>query len=259
MPKITFVGLGIREFDQLTLEGLHVLQRAERIFYLATRSDRVEDRLNRLGFNLIENLGRLYKNGALDTDNYKAILRRIVQATKVYSNICVLLPGHPRVGVTLVYWLEELKDTLGLEITVLEGISSFCSMINELRIDPLEHGAALMDANRVLQQDQPLNPTIDCFIYHVCSVGVQATHLSDPSRENRLDLLQIKLQKHYHNEHPVTLISSSRGSEESTLKKMGTVGTLTDLLPHVHFGTTLYIPAYSRKGAHHEHNNHSNS
>ncbi len=249
MTQLTVVGLGVREFDQLTLQGLAALKNADQVLFLSTTPERTQQKLREHEIQNCENLRPLYRDGAIDIENYKALLKRIVSACKKNSRVCVLLPGHPRIGVTLVCWLEKLKETLAIELSVIEGISSFCAMINDLAIDPLEHGVSLLDANRILQRNQPIDPGIDCFIYHVCSIGVSPTHLSDASRDNRLDLLQRKLQQHYPESHTVTLISSGRGDGETTSLSTSTVGNLQSLLPEIHFGTTLYIPARNR----HEH------
>lgn len=166
-------GLGIREIDQLTLESVAALRRAGLVLCVPTTGDGALERLRELGAKRVEDLRPLYRDGAVDLDNYKALFRRVVSACRQHEEVCVLLPGHPRVGVTITHWLEQARDRLRLRLRVLEGISSFGALINELTIDPLENGAAMLDANRVLRLDQPLSPLIDTFIYHVCAGGVR--------------------------------------------------------------------------------------
>lgn len=100
----------------------------------------------------------LYVDGVTDTANYHAIYDKIIELVKIHKTVALLVEGHPRIGVTIVQWMAERESELPFKIEILEGISSFDTMINDLAIDPLERGTALLDANRLILFDITLDP-----------------------------------------------------------------------------------------------------
>ena len=246
MNKLHVIGLGIREAAQLTLEGLEALKRADKVLVLPVTTGQVEKFLMKNGIGPYENLKHLYQEGQTDTQNYQRILEKVVAECRQYSDVALLVPGNPRIGVTLVQWLEERKSALGIQLTVIEGISSFDTIINDLKKDPIERGSAILGANRILLFDYPLNPLLDHYIYHTCSIGCAEVNVDRPAHNNRIDLLQSHLLKFYPKDHPATLISSSvavgaAAAETHAIR----LDQLMEFLPFIHYGTTLFIPGAS--------------
>jgi len=241
--KLSIVGLGIRGTQQLSLEGVKSIQAAKKVCYLPATPRELEATLKDLGVHGAEDLISLYQDGDQDNTNYERIFSKVVKDCQDFGHVALLVPGHPRVGVTLVQWFETRQEALGLELDVLPGISSFATMINDLKRDPLERGSVMVDANRMLLFEQHLETSMDYYIYHVCSVGTTRVHLSDASRDNRWEILQAHLLKFYPKSHTVTLIGSSHEATGKEQRWEATVETIATLLPHVHFGTTMFIPA----------------
>ncbi len=246
--KLTIVGQGIRAFEQITLEGLAALQSCKKVLYLSVNGDDENlEFLRKWNIQNFENIKALYEDSALDQENYQRLLDKVIEETQKEENVSLLIPGHPRVGVTLVKWLENQKAKLNLDLIVLPGISSFDTMINDLGLDPLEHGAQMLDTNRVLLFDYQLETCLDTFLYHVCSVGVSHTHLSNASQNNAIDLLQSHLEKFYPASHTVYLLTSNIDVNGSATSVSFPLKELTEQLPKIHFGSTLYIPALRAK------------
>lgn len=241
--KITVVGGGIRGATQLSLEGASALKTARQVYFLTGSAQEVQSTLTQLGISGAHDLLSLYVDGAADKANYQTIFNRLVSDCRQYGHIAFLVPGHPRIGVSVVQMLEKQHEALGIELEVLPGISSFATMINDLKRDPLERGSVIIDANRLLLYQIPVAKEIDHYIYHVCSIGTSRVHISDASIDNRLDLLKAHLLKFLDSSHEAILICSSvEATGAATLRKT-TVGELETLLPHIHFGTTLFLPA----------------
>ena len=240
--NLTFVGLGIHGAEQLTLEGLTAIKKAHKVLALPIDEDATIQRLHELGVSDIQNIKFLYKNGYHDNEIYKGIFVEILKNLKVYKNLVVLLPGHPRIGVSIVQIFEHAKDRFGIELKCIVGISSFATMVNDLAIDPLERGTILIDANRMLYRELKINPQLDLIIYHVCSVANSNTDYQDPSLANRLDLLRQYLLRFYPAGHEVKLISSNSFVEGSAPQiAISTIHNLMDLNKQIHFGTSLFI------------------
>ncbi len=248
MNRLHVIGLGIREAAQLTLEGLVALKKADKILLLPVTSGQVEEFLLKHRIGPYENLKNLYQEGQTDTRNYERLLEKVVAECQQHPDVALLVPGHPRIGVTLLQWLEQQKSELGIQLTVIEGVSSFDTIINDLKTDPLEKGSAILDANRILLFEYPLNPMLDHYIYHTCSIGSAEVNVDRPARNNRIDLLQNHLLRFYPQDHPVVLISSSVAVEIAVPETLSIrLDQLLVSLPFIHYGTTLFVPGIPPK------------
>jgi uncharacterized protein YabN with tetrapyrrole methylase and pyrophosphatase domain len=236
---IRLVGYGIVGLDQLTLEGLRHAREARSVLYLGAinRSD-----LLSFGLERARSLSSLYVDGSCDDDNYDRLVTTIIAEVTEYSDVAVLLPGHPLLGVSLAPRLQEQAREHGWEFVVVDGVSSFDAMIRDLQLDPLERGTTLIDANRFLLFEFDLEPRLNTFIYHVCSVGTRETHYSDPSRGNQVALLQQRLLRYYPESHLAYLISSGANGRAAVVHTCCVDG-LVQALDAVSFSTSLFLPA----------------
>lgn len=245
--KLTIVGLGIRGTEQLSLEGVKQIKAAKKVCYLPAAPKKLESALRSMGVEKAEDLLSLYRDGDEDNTNYERIFQKVMKDCAEFGEVALLVPGHPRVGVSLVQWFEQRKEELQLDLQVLPGISSFATMINDLKRDPLERGSVMVDANRMLLFDHHIETSMDYYVYHVCSVGTSRVHLSDASKDNRWDMLRDHLLKFYPASHRIVLVGSAHDDEKEGEQFEATVETIGTLVPHIHFGTTLFIPAATPK------------
>lgn len=241
--KITVAGLGVREISQLTLEALEVCKRAEAILMIPVVASGVSERLTELTGRPVYDLKSLYEDHTQDTENYQRISTQVMQLVQKHKNVVLLVPGHPRIGVTLVGDLESKCRDGNIEFVVLPGVSSFCTMINDLRVDPLDRGTLVLDANRFLLFNNNVDPCFNVFIYHVCSVGTSRISLDDPLKDNQLEMLKDRLIECYGPSHEVTLLSSATrpGAGAAALKFK--LSEFEKCYPCIHYGTTLYVPS----------------
>lgn len=242
MVTLRIIGLGINNVSHLTLEGVEQLKRAKKILFLSSDPNGLTCLLHQFNIDSIEDLQSLYKDLEQDENNYRNIESKILQDCVDFNDVALLLPGHPQVGVTIVQRLQDRGKQSELNIVMTPGISSFDSMATDLKRDPLEYGSVIVDANRLLLFEYQMEPAIDCYIYHVCSVATSRISMRNPALGNQLNLLQQHLLRFYTPESRVVLICSSIKENIPTQMIDGTVSRLCDLLPHIHFGTTLFIP-----------------
>jgi uncharacterized protein YabN with tetrapyrrole methylase and pyrophosphatase domain len=160
---------------------------------------------------------------------------------KKEGSVTVLIPGHPKVGVSWIQDLEKYEYDTEIELKVIDGISSFDTMLTDLRRDPLEQGAVVIDANRMLLYRLNLDPRMDYYIYHVCSVGTSRTHVSNPSLDNGLDLLKSWLLRSFPSDHEVTLVQSDIISGDRSAVETCLLKELEKLASSITFATSLFI------------------
>lgn len=111
--------------------------------------------------------------------------------------------------MTIVQLLQKSSQDKAFTFHCYHGISSFDAMINDIGIDPLEEGVSILDANRLIIYDYAMDPCINYFIYHVCSIGNANTDYSSPQTSNKVMYLKSKLLKHYPANTPIFLLSAS--------------------------------------------------
>lgn len=242
MNTLIVGGLGIRDLEQVTLETYRACLMADLIVYLGTRPEYDIPQLKSWGVLNIRSIFELYVDGDVDTENYSRLYEAVIEASKSFSKTVLLVPGHPRIGVTLVQWLEKNRASNPFNLNIQPGVSSFDTLLNDLARDPIEKGSIILDANRMLLFDLKWDASLDCYIYHVCSVGTSRVHVSDAKKENAWDQLKAHLLTIYDKGTHVDLVSSTTVNGRASSRLSATIGTIETLFEHVHFGTTLYIP-----------------
>ncbi|MCC5661376.1 hypothetical protein LC608_31370 [Nostoc sp. XA010] len=245
--RLAVIGLGICGTQQLSLEGRNRLLQSKKIGCLPIVPSTLCESLGELGIPPIEDLGTLYQDGDVDEVNYQRLFDKVIADCCKYENVALLVPGHPRIGVTLVQWLEARKQELQIELEVFPGISSFDTMINDLSRDPLERGSVLVDANRLLLFEYQIEPLLDYYIYHVCSIGTPRVYFKNASTENRLHILKKYLLRFYQPSKQVFLVTSPCEPQSNAQFFEARLEQMETLLDYVHFGTTLYIPSITPK------------
>lgn len=241
--KIRVIGVGIRGVSQLTIEALEAMRAARKVFSLSCPPALF------LSFGLadIEDISELYRDKDKDEDNYQRIMDKVWFEAQRHKDIALLVPGHPRLGVTILQWLEQMRTKARFTLEVVEGISSFDTLINDLKRDPLERGSVILDVNRLLLFQLTLEPVLDYYLYHICSIGTNRTNVSNPAKDNALHLLKEKLLDYYPQHHKVILIHSAEHPGEVVHIIDGIVGELEKLLPQITFSSSLFIPGVRPK------------
>jgi hypothetical protein len=240
---LTIVGTGIKRPQQLTLEGVTAIKNAKRVLHITASEQAIDALLDGLGAANRRSLEQLYRVGTLDQDNYERLAREVVLEVERWDDVALLLYGHPRLGVSVTRLIEE---KLPGRVLVLPATSSFDTMINDLRRDPLERGSVLLDATRLLLFQFTLEPCLDHYIYHVDSVASRV--LSNAGGNgSRCDLLRDYLLKFYPAQHKVKLIGSDSGQGEKPVMMELELGQLEAAADWMAIGVSLFVPALRPK------------
>lgn len=241
MHTLRIIGAGIKGIDHFTYEAIAHCKNTKQILLLGTI-----DGINRffLENNLFfEDISAYYENGALDSDNYRKIKAKVLDELKTHHDVVLIVLGHPRLGVTIVQEFQQEKLRHNFQLHVMPGISSFDTMINDLAMDPLEEGTAILDANRLILYDYHMDPCLNYFIYHVCSVGNSYTDYEAPEANNATQFLKQKLLKHFPYGHKVFLVTSTGTNNDTSTILQGTLHQIEQLFKNVTFASSLFIPA----------------
>lgn len=247
MKRLRVIGTGIKGINHLTMESISHFQTCKKtLLYFPQQELIAYFRENNL-FN--EDITYLYKHGGVDKNNYEEIVNRVLSEVADYHDVSFCLPGHPGFGVSLLKTLKTRCKEQAINLSVSIGVSSFDTMVDDLSLDPIEHGSVIVDANLLVLLDYNMETRLNHFIYHICSVGTTRTHINNPQQDNKLIFLQQKLLKHYPENHLVKMISSAEyGRPVATIKECS-IGKLEELLPQITFSSSLIVP-YIKPEAH---------
>ena len=137
-------------------------------------------------------------------------------------------------------WIPTLTDAVSplCMVSVVDGVSSVTCMAKDLERDCLEKGTIIVDANRLLLFDYRLDPSLDLYIYHVCSIGTRRTWHQNASRDNKINKLTRFLLKYYEESHSAYLCTAGKRSSHACAP----IGSLPRLMRKVTFDSTLFIP-----------------
>lgn len=238
--RISVVGLGTNPAVHLTLGAIRHLRNAKRVLYFG-HSEHLFDSLAIYNRRSLE---QLYVDGIKDTVNYNCILNAILSEAREWNDLAVALPGHPLFGVTLIRLLKCALAGIPNDVLIVDvGISSFDTMLSDRSIDPLEPGTLLLDVNRMLTYRPPLNPNLNVFLYHICSVGVPTVNRHGATISTSWHLLKSYLLNYYSPSHKTLLLRSADEYIYHSEAHCATVETLERILPYITYSSSLLLPA----------------
>lgn len=148
MNKITVLGLGAGDLDQLPLGIYKVLQKTENLF-LRTKDHPVIHELESEGLTY-QSFDDVYEKHDKFEEVYQEIVNSLVKESKQKS-ITYAVPGHPLVAEKTVQLLIELAKQGEIEIDIKGGQSFLDAMFTSLKIDPIE-GFQFVDATDLEQE-----------------------------------------------------------------------------------------------------------
>jgi len=239
--KLSVIGRGIRPWEHLTLAGLRALKNADVVLGIEPDNGAWQALSQEFSLPAIKSIDFLYRDGATDSENYKAFVAFVADVCTQYENVALVVAGHPRLGVSVSQWFSSNALPADIEVEFIEGISSFDAMFNDLACDPLEKGTLVVDANRLLLFNYVLDPAVDIFIYHVSSVGNVRTDFIDCTRSNRLTWLARYLSEYFPPDKKIVLCKAANKTGDDAEYVEITLDSLVENSKQIDPGTTLFI------------------
>jgi tetrapyrrole methylase family protein / MazG family protein len=148
MNKITVLGLGAGDIDQLPMGIYKVLQKTENLF-LRTKDHPVIEELEKEGLTY-QSFDFVYEKHDRFEDVYQEIVGLLVKASES-ELITYAVPGHPLVAEKTVQLLIELAKKGTILLDIKGGQSFLDAMFTSLKIDPIE-GFQFIDATDLEQE-----------------------------------------------------------------------------------------------------------
>ncbi|GKV66685.1 MULTISPECIES: bifunctional methyltransferase/pyrophosphohydrolase YabN [Sporosarcina] len=220
MKKITVIGLGAGDLEQLTLGTYRLLQKAEHLV-IRTEEHPVVGELRAEGLQM-ESFDAVYEANDSFEDVYQTIVEKLLEMS-AEQPVTYAVPGHPLVAERTVQLLIEKEQAGEVELQIAGGSSFLDPIFTALRIDPIE-GFQLLDGTDVKRDDIRMDQ-------HVLVGQVYDAFVASD--------VKLSLMEKYPDEHVVTIVTAAGSADEKLtavpLFELDRAVALNNL-------TTIYVP-----------------
>ena len=241
LSKITIIGAGVLSPNHLTLEADWAMRGSSVIYYLLDSNPKMAAYLAKLGPDLVD-LGDVYKEGAFDQDVYERIAEIVIAATKTYTHVCFLVPGHPLIYVTTSSLILDYARRLGIKATVLPGISALDTMIIQLRLEIGRRGLQVFESNRFVYLSLRPDPRIPLFLLQPEAIGTGFITAKRKNRARRFEILRDSLLRYYPPQHRCLLLVSKFDPRFRSVKRSVAIRSIPQHADLIDYSTSLFIP-----------------
>jgi tetrapyrrole methylase family protein / MazG family protein len=158
--KITVVGLGSGDEDQLTLGIWRKLQSSSFLYVRTAQHPALKILLEH---NIqFQSFDQIYEQNDSFHDVYEAITDKLISSAKIHAQeIVYAVPGHPMVAERSSQLLKQRCREEGIELQFLGGESFLDQSFLRFGFDPIE-GFQLVDGSQILES--LFNPKIHTII-----------------------------------------------------------------------------------------------
>lgn len=220
MHKLTVIGLGAADFDQLQM-GVYKKIKAKQKLYVRTEDHPVLEDLKEEGVSFTS-FDHVYEKHDTFAPVYEEIAENLIEAA-AKEPVMYAVPGHPLVAEQTVQHLIEAERE-GRVVLSIEGGQSFLDPIfGALKIDPIE-GFQLLDGTSLTMHELNMRQ-------HILIAQVYDAFSASE--------VKLTLMEKYRDDYPVTIVTAAGSSQESLrtvpLYELDHVAELNNL-------TTVYVP-----------------
>ncbi|WP_152442785.1 nucleoside triphosphate pyrophosphohydrolase [Bacillus sp. THAF10] len=220
MRKITVLGLGAGDLEQLPIGVYRELMNAEHLF-LRTKEHPVIGELEKEGLNY-QSFDTIYEQNDAFDSVYEAICQELLSKSE-HQPIIYAVPGHPLVAEMTVQLLLQKEKEGQVSLEIKGGQSFLDPMFTAIGLDPIE-GFQFHDATALVKEAiEPTQAMIFCQVYD-----------SFIASEVKLTLMEL-----LPDDYPVTVVTAVGSSMESIIEvplyELDRVTQINNL-------TSVYVP-----------------
>jgi uncharacterized protein YabN with tetrapyrrole methylase and pyrophosphatase domain len=235
------LGTGIKSILHLTTETIQALQLCREVHVL-------HDDIGVLGY--VESLGvraidlaPLYAGHTDRHGVYREISERLVAVARERSPVGFLVHGNPLFLVSASEYTFALAESAGLRVEVLPAVSSFDSLLCDLRID-FGYEMQIFDASTMLLRNRLPDPELPLLVFQLATTLQPNIVRGDPSSD-LLEPLCTNLLKVYPPDHLVSIVVSSVHVLEAASLEVMPLRRLAGADLELWRRPTLYVPPCS--------------
>lgn len=237
--SIYLLGSGIRGALHFTVETVQALRACRRVFVLHADQGLID--AVREHCPEVEDLAPLYEGHTVRDDVYHQISHRLVEAALDSAPVAFLVHGHPLFLVSATEYTLDLAERHDLRISVLPSVSSFDTLLCDLRID-YGYGVQIFDTTTLLKAGWTPNPQVPLLLFQLASTLNRNVINGDPDHESMRPLIEL-LAPLYGAQHSVQVVWSSAHAVEGSSITEVSIQELAMADLELWRRPTLYVPA----------------
>lgn len=220
MNKITVLGLGAGDFDQLPMGVYKKIKNASTL-YVRTMEHPVIEELSKEAIEFVS-FDSVYEKHGEFLPVYEEITQTLIEKSKE-SDVVYAVPGHPLVAEMTIQLLVQAEKNGEIELSIEGGQSFLDPIFGALRIDPID-GFQLVDGST--------------FSIHHINMN---NHLLIAQVYDQFSASNVKLtlMEKYDDEYPVTIVTAA-GSAGEILRTVPLHEL--DHSTEINNLTTVYVP-----------------
>jgi hypothetical protein len=237
--SLYLLGSGITSPIHMTAETRQALGICKKVFVLHADSTVIRH-IEALGPEVID-IADMYDGQIERRDVYDAIADRVVREAALTPPVAFLVHGHPLFLVSASEYMLALARQKSVEARVLPGISSFDTLMCDLRID-FGYGLQMFDTTTMLNSGWVPNPAVPMLLFQLATTLEPRVTRGSRTGTALVPIVDLLLPL-YGGEHEVTLIESASGLlDASQLIRIPLAALGTDEIDLTR-RPTLYVPA----------------
>lgn len=220
MNRITVVGLGAGDFNQLPMGVYRTLKQAKEI-YMRTLDHPVVTELQKEGVSFIS-FDTVYEKHDEFLPVYQEIASTLIEKSKE-QEIIYAVPGHPLVAEMTIQLLIEAEKNGEIQLSIEGGQSFLDAMFTTLKIDPIDGFQMVDGATFSIHHIHMQNHLLIAQVYD----QISASHV------------KLTLMEKYPDDYAVTIVTAA-GSQEEVIKTVPLYEL--DHVAEINNLTTVYVP-----------------
>lgn len=202
------IGIGLDIKSHITPEAIRVIKDCNKIFILSPDSIALDYVKSLNPLIEIVDCEKFYEHEVNRPKVYEKISKAIINSYQRFTKIGILVYGNPMFLVSAVEKMLLKAEHLDIKTKVIPGISSFDTIISDLKID-LGYGVTLIDASLLLSKKFALEKKLPLLIFQVANLNSEDIEDGRIPLE-RLTFLVEYLQSIYPRNHLCKFIVSSK-------------------------------------------------
>lgn len=161
-----------------------------------------------LNSNIIDLNNTLYKDGNDFHLAYSNIIEEILEETKSGKSVVYAQQGSPVFLAYTSIQLVRLAKASGLKTIITPGVSSFEYISSELINDYDIYDIQLYNCGSIFDNTAKIDPKSPCILFNLTTYANSTINKTKNVLENQpIELLVLKLQETYPQNHPVCIIT----------------------------------------------------
>lgn len=241
--SLTIVGIGLKLAGHLTVETRAHIEQADRVYLVLADAASIAwaQTLNPSAEQLPFYTEHTPRADTLAewTAQIDAWGAHLIDLAQQGQTVCVVLHGHPGVGVTPVHRLLRRARQEGIPVRLLPGISAEDSLFADLGVDPAEHGCQSFEATDFLLRRRAFSTTSALILWQAGIIGEFAQTASRVNRHG-LRILAETLAAAYGADHEVVVYEAASTPITAPVVQRVLLAALPEAA--VTPRTTLYVP-----------------